>query len=534
LRRSHVPTSLTSIARADGGANSGHDEAVAPFGSRLLGPRHQDPRALRQRIQVLATMGIVGANLVGVAVVTALAGWVLPRPEPVRRSMFVANAVAIPLYVAVAVGVGVVWGTRVALSRFAWALDGTSPGPGQQRTALRTPLTLAAMQLLLWALAVVVFTGLALTVQPGLALNGALTVAFGGVVTCTSTYLLAEFAFRPLSARTLAAETPPDLLVPGVEARWLLVWSLGSGLPVAGLMTVAAFSLARHDVSASQLAVTILALGTTTLVVGLLLAWLAVRATVDPIRALRASVVEVEHGDLDTEVVVYDGSEVGLLQAAFNRMVAGLRERERIRDLFGRHVGEDVAREALAREVELGGEVLDVAVLFVDIVGSTALAANRPATEVVGLLNRFFAVVVTAVTECGGSINKFEGDGALALFGAPVPIDGHAGAALRAARLIDQRLRETLPDLVAGIGVSAGAAVAGNVGQEQRFEYTVIGDPVNEAARLCDLAKDTARRVVASRAAVEMADPGERRRWTTGDDVVLRGRARPTTLAVPR
>ena len=129
---------------------------------------------------------------------------------------------------------------------------------------------------------------------------------------------------------------------------------------------------------------------------------------------------------------VFDGSDLGLLQAGFNRMADGLREREQLRDLFGRHVGEDVARAALERGIELGGEELEVAVLFVDIVGSTALAAERPPQEVVALLNEFFGVVVEVVEDHGGWINKFEGDAALAVFGAPLPLDDAAGCALAA------------------------------------------------------------------------------------------------------
>src|SRR5439155_14875972 len=111
------------------------------------------------------------------------------------------------------------------------------------------------------------------------------------------------------------------------------------------------------------------------------------------------------------DVEVDDASEIGLLQSGFNRMAAGLRERERLRDLFGRHVGEDVARAALdAGELALGGEVREVAVLFVDLAGSTAMAGKRPPEEVVSLLNRFFAVVVDVVGAHGGWINKFEGD----------------------------------------------------------------------------------------------------------------------------
>src|SRR5439155_479110 len=115
----------------------------------------------------------------------------------------------------------------------------------------------------------------------------------------------------------------------------------------------------------------------------------------EPVSAVRRALGRVEEGDFDVDVEVDDASEIGLLQSGFNRMAAGLRERERLRDLFGRHVGEDVARAALdAGELALGGEVREVAVLFVDLAGSTAMAGKRPPEEVVSLLNRFFAVVV--------------------------------------------------------------------------------------------------------------------------------------------
>ena len=149
-----------------------------------------------------------------------------------------------------------------------------------------------------------------------------------------------------------------------------------------------------------------------------------------------------------------------------------------------------------------------MAVLFVDLVGSTALAARRPPTEVVALLNSFFAIVVEAAERHGGWVNKFEGDAALCVFGAPTATDDAAGDALAAARELRDRLAAELPELDAGIGVSAGRAVAGNIGAEERFEYTVIGDPVNEAARLCELAKKRPERVLASDAALERAGDG--------------------------
>ncbi len=131
---------------------------------------------------------------------------------------------------------------------------------------------------------------------------------------------------------------------------------------------------------------------------------------------------------------VDDGSEVGRLQAGFNAMVAGLREREQLRDLYGRQVGADVAREALERGIALGGETRDVSALFVDVVGSTQLAHRERPERVVALLNEFFNVVVDAVHDRGGLVNKFEGDAALCVFGAPVPQEDHAARALACAR----------------------------------------------------------------------------------------------------
>lgn len=237
------------------------------------------------------------------------------------------------------------------------------------------------------------------------------------------------------------------------------------------------------------------------------------RSIAEPLEALRGAVARVEAGTLDVLVPVDDGSEVGFLQAGFNHMAAGLRERERLRDRFGRHVGEDVAREALQRKGELASELRDVAVLFVDIVGSTTLPASRSAGEVVELLNRFFDVVVEVVAEHGGFINKFQGDAALAIFGAPMQLEDRDGRALTAARALGERLSRDVPELEAGIGVSGGPAVAGNVGALRRFEYTVIGEPVNEAARLTELAKTVPGRVVANAALLKRASEAEADHW---------------------
>ena len=222
-------------------------------------------------------------------------------------------------------------------------------------------------------------------------------------------------------------------------------------------------------------------------------------------------------------MVVFDGTELGELQSGFNSMVAGLREREQVRDLFGRHVGREVAAAAEQQRPTLGGEERHVAVVFVDVVGSTKLVSTRPPMEVVELLNRFFAVIVEEVDRHRGIVNKFEGDAALAVFGAPVSLNNPEDEALAATRAIVQRLAREVPECPARIGVAAGQVVAGNVGARERFEYTVIGEPVNEAARLSELARSEPSRALASATTVAAASEREQRFWRLGRPVRLRG-----------
>jgi adenylate cyclase len=173
--------------------------------------------------------------------------------------------------------------------------------------------------------------------------------------------------------------------------------------------------------------------------------------------------------------------------------------------------------------------------MFVDLVGSTRLAEVQGAEVVVRTLNAFFEVVVDVVTAEGGWVNKFEGDGALCIFGAPADQPDHAARALRAAHTLRKELLAlagTNAEVDGAIGVSSGLAVAGNVGTAQRYEYTVIGDPVNEAARLTDHAKSRLGRVLASAETIaRSADEG--RRWGAVGELALRGRSSPTWAYEP-
>jgi adenylate cyclase len=496
----------------------------------------RDGPELARRARWQAAAGMIGANVTGAFVVFAFARWILPLPAVAYRSDVERTEMLVFVaYLAVTFPLATAWSIRRFAPIARWLSEDRPPTPEEQRLALEAPRKQVAVHATFWTIAVFVFVALDWSHSVRLAIDIGITVMLGGITTCTLAYLLDERILRPVAARALEGGVPDSVPAPGVRTRILLGWGLGTAIPVLGACLVALSHLiGLSEAAGDRIAATALFLGAIALVVGLLTTALTARSIADPVEGVRHAMAEVQAGRTDTQLEVYDGSEVGLLQAGFNEMVAGLREREQLRDLFGRQVGEDVARAALERGTELGGETRDVGVLFIDLVGSTQLAANRPPHEVVDLLNAFFRVVVSVVAGHGGYVNKFEGDAALCVFGAPLPRADPAGDALAAARELRDRLRAELPHCDMGIGVSFGTAVAGNIGAAERFEYTVIGDPVNEASRLTELAKRHPGRLHASGAALDAARDGEGGRWAGADQVVLRGREDPTRLAAPR
>jgi adenylate cyclase len=504
------------------------------YGSWLLGRVTESQRRRRVRIQIILTLFIVAANIIGIAVVTLMVTVAFPVPDVFAPDARWVTFAVVPAYVVAALIVGVGWGTHRVVNSLRWAIEENPPTPTDQRNTFLAPWRLTRVVLFLWAVGAALITTSYAIIDTDFIPKQLISITFSGIVVSTSCYLFTEFALRPIAAQALEAGRPPRRFAAGIMGRTMIVWLLGSAVPVAGILLAALMFLVRRDSTPTQFAFAVIILAIVSITFGFILMWILAWITVTPVRVVRAALKRVGDGDLNTNVVVFDGTELGELQRGFNAMVEGLRERERVRDLFGRHVGRDVAAAAEQQQVQLGGAECHVAVLFVDVIGSTKLAASRPPTEVVDLLNRFFAVIVDEVNKHHGLLNKFEGDGALAVFGAPVAIDHPEDEALAAARSISRRLREEVPECQAGLGVAAGQAVAGNVGAYERFEYTVIGDPVNEAARLCELAKTKPEHLLASGTAVEGAGEEERRHWQLDDEVVLRGRDEPTRLAMPR
>ena len=493
--------------------------------------------ALVRRTQARLTwLGWV-AGTAGAAVVFASIAFLTPIfiNQDEQPDLILLNTLVLPVYIAVA-GALITWhSNRHFPDTLGWLVEGRPPDEREHRLTLTLALYGVKISALGWMVGGLVFfalNSLGHSLEFGAVV--AATIWLGGETTCALVYLVSERILRPITAHALAARPSGQMVAPGVRARLVMAWALGTGVPLLGVLVVGLVGLTKSGVDTEYLAAAVVFLGAVASVVGLLATLFAAKAIAHPVTAVRAGLERVQGGDLDVHLAVDDASEVGQLQAGFNRMAEGLRERARIRDLFGRQVGEDVARAALRDGARLGGEEREVGALFVDLVGSTSMAMAMPPTEVVRLLNRFFRVVVDVVEAEGGLIDKFEGDAALCVFGAPVPSEDPAGDALRSARALARRLARDLPEIDFGIGISAGIAVAGNVGAEHRFEYTVIGDPVNEAARLSELAKDRPERVLASEAALARAADSESDAWKVTDSAVLRGRAVATAMAHPR
>ncbi len=279
-------------------------------------------------------------------------------------------------------------------------------------------------------------------------------------------------------------EAVGPLLVRGQPSGWALAVTLPRALIT---------SSAR--VSPAQLAVAFILAVLAVIALGVVIA----KIIAIPVFELVAASTRVAKGDLDARVREQAQDELGLLSRQFNQMVFQLRQRDIMRDLFGHMVSVEV-REALllGHQLQLGGELKVVSVLFTDIRQFTNFSESHSPQEVVGMLNTYFSIVNVAVREAGGMINKFGGDSTMAIFGAPVnlPPSETAHRALRAALSIRLRITESsahrvqagLEPINIGIGINTGEVITGNVGAEDRFEYTVIGDAVNVASRVQSLA----------------------------------------------
>jgi adenylate cyclase len=512
---------------------SGRLAETPEYGSWLLGKPTESQRRRRVRIQFILTFFLLFTNMLGIGVALLMTTVAIPVPSVFTDAPAWLTFGVSPAYIVFALLVGTTWVTARTVRSLRWAIEERVPTREDQRNVFLAPWRVAKMLLLLWGAGTAILTTLYGLADPAFIPRFLFAVGFSGIVVATACYLITEFALRPVAAQALEAGRPPRRLAHGIMGRTMTVWLLGSGVPVLGILLLAIFALSLQNLTATQFAVAVGILAVIALAFGWILMWLLSWLTATPVRVVRSALKHVEQGDLDCNVVVFDGTELGELQRGFNSMVAGLRERERVRDLFGRHVGREVAAAAEQQRPKLGGEERHVAVIFVDIIGSTQLVTGRPATEVVDLLNRFFAVIVEEVDRHHGFVNKFEGDAALAVFGAPNRLDDPEGEALAAGRAIARRIRDDVPECEAGIGVASGDAVAGNVGAKERFEYTVIGEPVNEAARLCELAKSEPGHLLASSDTVANAGESERAHWTFGDTVTLRGHDEPTRLALP-
>ncbi|HTT58309.1 MAG TPA: adenylate/guanylate cyclase domain-containing protein [Opitutaceae bacterium] len=258
------------------------------------------------------------------------------------------------------------------------------------------------------------------------------------------------------------------------------------------------FSLDEKLAPARRLERVLEMVGGGSLALAALLSLALARSVSRPVQALAAHTDHVVRGDYMQRIELHSADEFGRLAAAFNRMTAGLADRDRVRELLGKVVSPEIAAQLLRSEAVLGGEEREVTILFSDLRNFTGLSESLVPAQVLALLNRYLDRMSTIVEEHHGVVDKYIGDAIMALFGAPVDDPAAADHALAAALAMNAALgtlnnelaAEGQPQLAVGIGINTAPVVAGNMGSRRRLNYTVIGDGVNVAARLQALTKE--------------------------------------------
>jgi adenylate cyclase len=396
-------------------------------------------------------------------------------------------AVLVLVYVLVLPGVGRIrlveqWAARQELER-ARALDATYTYASR----------LVAVNAFGGAVLLVVVSAMAGVSGGRLVQYGILGAAIGTAMQLSGPHSSLEAALRPVRV-ALAGDTGIGDALPRSRptfAWWsnLFVLAVAFNFAVVGAMLAAVFD------RVSEVPVIAVVIGCA-LTLGL-----AVPITVDagfspslrPIRDLAEGTERVAAGDYSQRLPVVQDDDLGALAGSFNRMQAGLAERQRLQAAFGTYVDPALAARLLEQGDDVfTGERREVTVMFVDVRDFTPFAEANTAEDTVARLNALFEIVVPAVVDAGGHVNKFLGDGALAVFGAPNDLADHADAAVTAAVVIQRLVAERFGGaLRIGIGINTGVVIAGTIGGGSKLEFTLIGDTVNVAARVEQLTKAT-------------------------------------------
>jgi class 3 adenylate cyclase len=348
-------------------------------------------------------------------------------------------------------------------------------------------------------------------------------------------FFASEQFLRPV-IEDMSRRLPTDY--PGARAGVPLRWKLLGALPLINVITGVIVSGLSTDGTASleDLGLDVAVALLVSFTVSFELTLLVTKSVLGPVEDLLEATERVKRGGLDARVPLTSADEVGELAGSFNEMMQGLAEREALREAFGSYVDPEVAERVLEEGELIEGQEREVTVMFVDVRDFTSFADRSSPSETVAFLTEFFELVVPIVKRHGGHANKFLGDGVLAVFGAPEPLPDHAERAVAAARetleAVERRFRG---EVGIGIGINSGPVVMGSVGGGGRLEFTVVGDPVNVAARVEAATRDTGDAALITEATRDLLADAEGAVEPRGE-VPLKGKSEPVrvyALSVP-
>ena len=505
-------------------------------------------------IRRLTALSIIPANVMGAVTVYFYYNWVDPLgggppPDP-THTFLVFLAVTIPL-------VGLNWylGARWVRPLRRWRRRiraGTDPAEVPQeirRRALNAALANALLSLSAWSIAgatylVYLLWAQAVTLIEALRIFVGI-VLVGGPTTSALAFLVSEYHWRreiPLFYPDGELEREGVLRVP-IIVRLAATFFLTSVMPILVMLTTVLSLRMRLGVELPQsvrgmwesLLRSELYVVLATLSASTGMALLVARFINRPIQALRIAMARVADGDFAARVPVRSTDELGELNQRFNGMVEDLQRAARARELFGRYVSPAVAKEALQRGVKLGGELVHATALFVDLRGFTALTERLPVGQIVAVLNEYYTIVQRVTEREGGIITQFLGDGMVIVFGSPLrPIADHADRAVAAGVALVRVFRSEKTAvgvrLEAGVGICTGDMIAGNINAGERVIYTIVGDAVNQAARLQVKTRDLGKPVLITDSTRQALDPHRAVALVSCGVVALKGITAPVEV----